>query len=439
MLSKRVSNASKPVKRVRTKNVDTVKPSKVQSISTTIPINFDVDLYIDPSIGAKEIVNDMVTSFDTISMLNSSDTFMQLAKTFKMCKIRKVHGCIDITTIPSVVAQYTVGSDPVIKAGEMPLSNTLLNCAMLRTVQLGKYFGDFETGQEVKTYDDVVSIGSNIFQAMIPGTSVHLSPEIQASGMMERSQYLDTNIFMNLKMLKNYNATQYFIPTFYIAGRIITPKLDDLKERIKHELNVEDSDVTISNVTMNATNVKLSCQFYVDVIMKDIENNYASKPTAFVYSNLLCKYVSDDENEHIASVPLFEIGTRHVNDLSYADHSGNNDSMYIVEIAPFVGTYEPDINMGYRTAGYLAVYIGPTNSMVYTVNVPTAANMPEKVNYNRYYVRLDIRSDKFPASDTDVPSFTISGNNLYDDNDVNLSTDPSYVCGNFAFMYNRTI
>lgn len=439
MLSKRVSNASKPVKRVRTKNVDTVKPSKVQSISTTIPINFDVDLYIDPSIGSEEIVNDMVTSFDTISMLNSSDTFMQLAKTFKMCKIRKVHGCIDITTIPSVVAQYTVGSDPVIKAGEMPLSNTLLNCAMLRTVQLGKYFGDFETGQEVKTYDDVVSIGSNIFQAMIPGTSVHLSPEIQASGMMERSQYLDTNIFMNLKMLKNYNATQYFIPTFYIAGRIITPKLDDLKERIKHELNVEDSDVTISNVTMNATNVKLSCQFYVDVIMKDIENNYASKPTAFVYSNLLCKYVSDDENEHIASVPLFEIGTRHVNDLSYADHSGNNDSMYIVEIAPFVGTYEPDINMGYRTAGYLAVYIGPTNSMVYTVNVPTAANMPEKVNYNRYYVRLDIRSDKFPASDTDVPSFTISGNNLYDDNDVNLSTDPSYVCGNFAFMYNRTI
>lgn len=439
MLSKRVSNASKPVKRVRTKNVDTVKPSKVQSISTTIPINFDVDLYIDPSIGSEEIVNDMVTSFDTISMLNSSDTFMQLAKTFKMCKIRKVHGCIDITTIPSVVAQYTVGSDPVIKAGEMPLSNTLLNCAMLRTVQLGKYFGDFETGQEVKTYDDVVSIGSNIFQAMIPGTSVHLSPEIQASGMMERSQYLDTNIFMNLKMLKNYNATQYFIPTFYIAGRIITPKLDDLKERIKHELNVEDSDVTIGNVTMNATNVKLSCQFYVDVIMKDIENNYASKPTAFVYSNLLCKYVSDDENEHIASVPLFEIGTRHVNDLSYADHSGNNDSMYIVEIAPFVGTYEPDINMGYRTAGYLAVYIGPTNSMVYTVNVPTAANMPEKVNYNRYYVRLDIRSDKFPASDTDVPSFTISGNNLYDDNDVNLSTDPSYVCGNFAFMYNRTI
>lgn len=439
MLTKRVSNASKPVKRIRTKNVDSVKPPKVQSISTTIPINFDVDLFIDPTIGVEEVVNDMVTSFDTISMLNSSETFIQLAKTFKMCKIRKVHGCIDVTSIPSVVARYTVGTDPTIQAGEMPLSNTLLNCAMLRTVQLGKYFGDYETGQEVKTYDDVVSIGSNIFQAMIPGTSVHLSPEIQASGMMERSQYLDTNIFMNLKMLKNYNATQYFIPTFYIAGRIITPKLEDMKERIKHELNVEDPDVTIGNITMSDTNIKLSCQFYIDVIMKDLENNYASKPTAFVYSNLLCKYVSDDENVHIASVPLFEIGTRHVDDLSYADHSDSTDSMYIVEIAPFVGTYEPDTNMGYRTAGYLAVYIGPTNSMIYTVDVPTAANMPVKANYNRYYVRLDIRSDKFPESVTDVPSFTISGNNLYDDLDVKITSSPSYVCGNLAFMYNRTI
>lgn len=152
MLTKRVSNASKPVKRIRTKNVDSVKPPKVQSISTTIPINFDVDLFIDPTIGAEEVVNDMVTSFDTISMLNSSETFIQLAKTFKMCKIRKVHGCIDVTSIPSVVARYTVGTDPTIQAGEMPLSNTLLNCAMLRTVQLGKYFGDYETGQEVKTY-----------------------------------------------------------------------------------------------------------------------------------------------------------------------------------------------------------------------------------------------------------------------------------------------
>lgn len=443
MLTKRVSNSSKPVKRIRTKNVDSVKLPKVQSISTTIPINFDVSMYINPQIGTGDITNTMVNSFDTISMLNSSETFQQLCKTFKMCKIRKVHGCIDVTAIPSVLYGYYTGEPPtegpiVYESGNIPLSNTLLNCAMLRTVQLGKYFKDYSDVQDVKTYDDVVSIGSNIFQAMIPGTSVHLSPEIQASGMMERSQYLDTNIFQNLKMLKNYNATQYFVPTFYIAAKCITPTEAELKERVIAEKGLDPNNVTFRAFLLTTTEVKLSCQFYIDVIMKDLENNYASKPTAFVYSYLLCDYMGTDVNHHIARIPLFELGTTYIDDYSFYSTIDTGLNCYMVEINPYVGNYLPDTIMNFTNIGYLAVYVGASNVIIKKIGAPTANNFPEMAGYTRYYIRLDIKTDIVNTADVS-PTFVLSGNALYDTMDFNVTTDPNVAFGNLAFMYNRTI
>lgn len=438
MLSKR-SNSSKPVKRVRsTTNVDKVKPQKVQSISTTIPINFDVTMYVDPTIGNTELTNTMTYSFDVISMLNSSDVFAQLSKTFKKCKIRKVHGCIDVSTVPNVAVQYTVGTDPTILAGEMPLSNTLLNCAMLRTVQLGKYFSEFESLQDVKTYDDIVAIGSNIFQAMIPGTSVHLSPEIQASGMMERSQYLDNGVFSNLKMLKNYNATQYFAPTFFIAAKIITPTNADISARIKHELEVEDSDVNVTSVIMKDTAVKLSCQFYIDVIMKDLEASYKNLSNAMIYSYMITRYMGYDENVHIAHIPLFQLGTTDVYDNTFYKSDANEGPEYRVQIIPYVGVYVPDEDIGYTIAAYMSVYVGNSDVIVRHITVPNDDNIPVIENYTRYFVRLDIRNDILKLNEM-TPELRLSGNELIDDYDFLVTNDSSYVNGNLAFMYNRTI
>lgn len=439
MLSKR-SNSSKPVKRVRTtNNVDKVKPQKVQSISTTIPVNFDVTMYIDPTIGDTELTNTMTYSFDVISMLNSSDVFAQLSKTFKKCKIRKVHGCIDVLTIPNVLVRYSVAGSSDTFLGEMPLSNTLLNCAMLRTVQLGKYFSEFESLQDVKTYEDIVSIGSNIFQAMIPGTSVHLSPEIQASGMMERSQYLDNGVFSNLKMLKNYNATQYFAPTFFLAAKMVTPTTTDIGERFKQNMEVVDkASITILSTTMKDTVVKLSCQFYIDVIMKDLEASYKNLSNAMIYSYMITRYMGYDDNVHIAHIPLFQLGTTDVYDNTFYKSDANEGPEYRVQIIPYVGNYVPDEDIGYTIAAYMSVYVGNSDVVVRHITVPNDDNIPVIENYTRYFVRIDIRNDILKLNEM-TPELRLSGNELIDDYDFLVTNDSSYVNGNLAFMYNRTI
>ena len=90
MLS-RAQNATKPAKRFgKIKEVDMSIPSKTQSISVSLPVNFNVQMFAnyDPK-GTQSLMNTAVKTFDIISMLNSSQTFMNLSKVFKECKIQK--------------------------------------------------------------------------------------------------------------------------------------------------------------------------------------------------------------------------------------------------------------------------------------------------------------------------------------------------------------
>lgn len=429
MLTKRVSNASKPVKRVRTKNVDVVKPVKTQSISTTIPVNFEVSMFIDGGLNDQEFTNKMVYDTDVIQMLNTSETFQQLCKTFKMCKIRKVHGCIDIVKAPSIDYTLTSGAE-----GSIPINNCLINCSMLRTIQLGRYFSEYTTGQDVRTYDDAVSIGSNIFQTLMPGTSVHLSPEIQASGMMERSQYLDTVIFNNLKLLKNYNSTQYFTPTFYLAAKVVTPTTAEARQMV-YNFTLDPEDFVASMEV--GQELKLSCQFYVDVIFKDLENNLAVRPTSTVYSYLLCKYSNLQTNDQIGIIPIYDIGRINVYDRTFATFGQDADPMFVVDIIHFTGSYSPDPVENYNTAGYVGVYTGASGMIVKTLTTPFATTFPEQEGYDRYIIHVRIRSNNYNVGAN--IEFTLSGNEIYDENDVRVLSDTKYVLGNVAFMINRTI
>ena len=429
MLTKRVSNATKPVRRVRTNNVDSVKPPKTQSISASIPVNFEVSMYIDGSIDNQSVTNTMVYDTDTIQMLNTSETFQQLCKTFKMCKIRKVHGCIDIIKAPSI--DYTLTSG---ETGSIPINNCLINCSMLRTIQLGRYFHEYVTGQDVRTYDDAVSIGSNIFQTLMPGTSVHLSPEIQASGMMERSQYIDVVAFNNLKLLKNYNSTQYFTPTFYFAAKVVTPTTDEAKQMVYNF--TRDPEDLVNTMTVGQE-LRLSCQFYVDVIFKDLENNYAVRPTSTVYSYLLCKYTNVDNNVQDGVIPIYDIGDIKVFDRTFATYGQDDVPLIYASIVHYTGSYTPAPVDGYITAGYVGVYTGASGIAVVKMVSPTDLTFPTMSGYDRYLIHVRIRSNNY--TDGSAVSFVLSGNEILDGNDVDITTSTKYVLGNVSFMINRTV
>lgn len=441
MLSSRVSSSTKPMK--RSKNVDSIVSGTRNSTVVTIPVNFDANMLVDKTVGSTTLnESTAIYDFDVVGMLNTSDVFRKMCELFKSVKIRRVHGCIDVSKVPKVTVTGTYdvvtpgeeGKPPVVTptqaSAELTISNMLVNCAMLRTIQLDRYFREYEYngGRAIKTYNDVVSIASNIFQTKIPGAACHLSPDIVASGMMEKSQYLATNTFTNLKLLKSYNATQYFLPTFYLAIKYLMASNDQLTSAARDILQQPTFKITNTSVE---TGVTLSCQFYIDVAVRDIINVY-SGPNKLTYSILVLNYTNRNQNTEFGVFPIMGVGSREIYDYTNSTYANNGNALYYLALVASGDT--PVIPSDYLCVCTVFFKIIPLGFQVTYKELQISSGPAKPGEYAAY---LCVRSDSYAAGDFKV---YLSGNDIFDVGDVEIpeapdkgTTSGKYVFANLAF------
>lgn len=434
MLS-RAQNATKPAKRFgKIKEVDMSIPSKTQSISVSLPVNFNVQMFAnyDPK-GTQSLMNTAVKTFDIISMLNSSQTFMNLSKVFKECKIQKVHGCIDLNRVPTVQMTIPAGEMESEYAGtyEIPTNNLLLNCAMSRTIQLGKYFEDYIHNYKQVTYDDVVSMGSCIWQSLIPGASLHLSPEIKASGMMEKTQYINTEVFRNLKLLKSFESSQYFLPTFYLAMKNVFKDIPGYRQAFANEYNIPLTETVDATYTTNVT-LDISCQFYIDVVFRNLHLDVSRIPTSTVYSYCVCNAKSTATTNDTVSIhlPIFKVGFNPVYDMTTSVQTNMANPLYACYVGLYDGT-SVDVPEGYTPFVYYGVLLGKGYFKIKRfVNGITGFNA--EAGLHRYII-IGCYNNAYPLTTVANTSY-LSGNDIIDDADVVVDAlNYTIVYGNLAF------
>lgn len=216
--------------------------------------------------------------FDTLALLAKSSVFNSLAKAYDQFRIKRVRGCIDLNTVPklefdntdhvsfkrtgvryAILAKVTAASLDL----RGKFQNPLLCCAFDRRCTL------------YEDTDDPFSYGSALVQAKLPGTSIHLCPDVIASTLQERMSFIPTTVLSRYRNFVEKKSNQIvFDPTFHIrykhelsGGDIKYKDYTDYFEPFSEAYTLQDNDVFAL-----VSGIKLHCMFYVDLVFEGIRD-----------------------------------------------------------------------------------------------------------------------------------------------------------------------
>lgn len=244
------------------------------SRTITVPVSFDLVNSLRAGLDSQ-----CNWDFDVLSLLAKSNVFKSLSQAYDRFRIKRVRGCIDVNNVSDLYLRkdkiygfYQAGTDYAVQGkynvdGEpRDLSSRFKNPVL---------FCAFDRRNTVMDVVDPSTYGSCIFQAMLPGTKIHLSPDVSASTLQERMGFIPTNVLSRYRNFVVKQSNQIvFDPTFHIefkhelsGGPILASEFP-----LNTFLIQAGRPLTASDVLTFVTIVKLHCLFYVDLVFDGIRD-----------------------------------------------------------------------------------------------------------------------------------------------------------------------
>lgn len=285
-MSSLAANATKP-RRNESRIVDFSQKNLKTELTVTIPQH---DLWSSGLKSSDGYWYD-VQARSVLAILSENELMQNFASSFDQFKLMDSHFCVDVCKIPRVqfgvkqmwcqresfeysmdpnMQQWTPVTEPVGNWLTQEIIDTMLalypengmspvhpnnddptifsnvqgqpfdvelpfviGASSRRTVPDGFYQTSVGTPFIEPTWDEMMSYGSAIWQARMPGASMHLSLDVAGSSNSERMMTFPSQILNRLYHLKAANQNGRFCPIVYIGCRIKKPSDEELRSHLE--------------------------------------------------------------------------------------------------------------------------------------------------------------------------------------------------------------